>query len=131
MITILVDHNIEGQALWLEGSISSGGWAEAFSIRFVRFTVVGLSHDSSDRTVWRFAQNQQMFLLTGNRNKEGEDSLEQTVRDENTLTSLPVITVATPDRLFQRGYREICANRLLDIVLYPQNYLGTGRQFIP
>lgn len=131
MITILVDHNIEGQALWLEGTLSAGGWAKTFSIRFVRFTKVGLPHDSSDRTVWRLAQDQQMFLLTGNRNKEGEDSLEQTIRDENTLASLPVITVAAPDRLTGRSYREICADRLLDIVLYPQNYLGTGRQFIP
>lgn len=72
-----------------------------------------------------------MFLLTGNRNKRGDDSLEQTIRDENSAIALPVITVGDADRLAERAYREDCADRLLDIVLYPQNYLGTGRQFIP
>jgi hypothetical protein len=131
MITVLIDHDIEGQAERLAETISKGGWAQAFSIRFVRFMAVGLPHNSPDRAVWRFAQAHRMFLLTGNRNKEDESSLEQTITDENTLTSLPVITVADPDGLYEKDCREDCADRLLDIVLYPQNYLGTGRQYIP
>jgi hypothetical protein len=41
-----------------------------------------------------FAQAQKMILLTANRNMEGDDSLEQTIRNENTLISLPVLTIA-------------------------------------
>jgi hypothetical protein len=34
-----------------------------------------------------------MILLTGNRNLKDPDSLEQTIREENTPFSLPVITI--------------------------------------
>ncbi len=33
--------------------------------------------DASDRLVWRYAQENQMMILTANRNMKGEDSLEQ------------------------------------------------------
>ncbi len=39
-------------------------------------------------SVWRFTQEKGMILLTDNRNMEGQNSLEQTIREENTLTSL-------------------------------------------
>jgi len=32
--------------------------------------------ESSDRLVWRYAQDHQMMILTANRNMKGEDSLE-------------------------------------------------------
>jgi hypothetical protein len=91
----------------------------------------GLSTDSSDRVVWRFAQAQKMVLLTDNRSMKGEDSLEQTLREETTPTSLPVITIGSSDRLTQRDYRERCARRLLELVLDLDRYLGVGRLFIP
>lgn len=87
--------------------------------------------DSSDREVWRFAQKNQLILLTGNRNNEGEDSLEQTIRDENKSTSLPVITIGALDRMEERTYREECAERLVDIILNLEGYLGLGRIYIP
>jgi hypothetical protein len=93
MITILADHNIEGQALLLWGTVGAAGWLELVPLRLVRFAEVGLPHTSSDREVWRFAQANQMYLLTDNRNMEGGDSLEQTIRDENTEMSLPVVTI--------------------------------------
>ncbi len=67
---------------------------------------MGLPFDSSDREVWHFIQANKMILLTNNRNMDGEDSLEQTLRDENTVTSLPVLTIANADRLSERIYRE-------------------------
>lgn len=89
MITLLADHNIEGQALLLWGTLGAAGWLELVPLRLVRFGEVGLSYDSTDRDVWRFAQANQMFLLTDNRNMVGVDSLEQTIRDENHVTALP------------------------------------------
>src|SRR5437868_4316363 len=131
MITLLVDHDIEGHALLLWGTLSAEGWLDLAPMHLVRFADVGLSYASSDRAVWRFAQAHTMFLLTNNRNMEGADSLEQTIREENTPTTLPVITIGRIERLAQRHYREDCAARLLEIVLYPANYLGVGRLFIP
>jgi hypothetical protein len=81
--------------------------------------------------VWRFAQAQQMLLLTGNRRMRGADSLEQVIRTENTPASLPVITVASVERLDERRYREHCASRLIQIILDLDNCLGAGRLYIP
>ena len=130
-VAILIDHNIEGQAVRLWDTLQAEGWLELFQVEMVMFVDVGLAIDSSDREVWRFAQANQLILLTANRNMEDEDSLEQTMREENTETSLPVLTVGKVERLEERVYRERCAEKLLEIVLYLDNYLGTARIFIP
>ncbi|MFN4831611.1 MAG: ACP S-malonyltransferase [Pseudanabaena sp.] len=127
----LIDHNIEGQSLMLFGSITSEGWLETLPIRFISFDEVELPITSSDRVVWRFAQENQMILLTANRSMKGEDSLEQVIREECLPTSLPVVTLANVDRIIERAYREECVDRLIEIVLYLDNYLGISRMFIP
>jgi hypothetical protein len=127
----LIDHNIEGQALMLFGSLTTGGWLDTLPIRFVSFDEVQLPIESSDRIVWRFAQEKQMILLTANRSMKGEDSLEQVIREENLPTSLPVVTIANVDRIVERDYREQCVERLIEIVFYIENYLGVSRLFIP
>ncbi|WP_017656034.1 hypothetical protein [Fortiea contorta] len=127
----LIDHNIEGQALMLFGSLTTEGWLDTLSIRFVSFDEVQLPIESSDRIVWRFAQERQMILLTANRSMKGEDSLEQVIREESLPTSLPVVTIANVDRVVERDYREQCIERLIEIVFYIENYLGVSRLFIP
>lgn len=131
MSTILIDHDIEGQAMLLWAQISSEGWPDLFLIRFVRFDDVNLPYASTDRAVWRFAQQNAMILLTGNRNMKDADSLEQTIRDENHSTSLPVLTVSNVERMVHKDYRDRCEASLLEIVLYVENYRGAGRLFIP
>jgi len=131
MIIILVDHNVEGQAAMLWGLLSAEGWLDLFPLRLVTFAQVGLPYDSHDREVWCFAQEQGMILLTANRHMKGEDSLERTIREENTMTSLPVLTIGNVNRMVERTYRERCARRLLEIALDLENYRGTGRIFIP
>ncbi|MEA5419691.1 ACP S-malonyltransferase [Spirulina sp. CCNP1310] len=127
----LIDHNIQGQSLMLFGSIFSEGWLEILPIRFISFDEVELPINSSDRVVWQFAQDHQMILLTANRSMRGEDSLEQVIREECLPTSLPVVTLANVDRIVERGYREECVDRLIEIALYLENYRGVSRLFIP
>jgi hypothetical protein len=129
--TILVDQDIEGQVMVLWGTLAAEGWLALCPLRLVTFAHVDLPGDSSDRTVWRFAQAQGMLLLTHNRNMKGEDSLEQTIREENSSTALPVLTIGRVERLRERSYRERCAIRLVEISLEVEKYLGTGRIFIP
>ena len=131
MKTILVDHDIEGQVLILWGALSTEGWLDLCPLELVTFSQVGLPIDSNDRIVWRFAQAHGMILLTHNRNMNDVDSLEQTIREENTPTSLPVITLGRADRLRESAYRERCVVRLIEIALEIVQYLGTGRLFIP
>jgi len=57
--------------------------------------------------------------------------LAQTIQDENTPTSLPVVTVSVVDRLRERHYRERCVERLIEIIVDIENHLGVGRIYIP
>jgi predicted nuclease of predicted toxin-antitoxin system len=127
----LIDHNIRGQAKLLLNSIANQGWLDIIEIQFVTFEEVELAIDSSDREVWRLAQANQMILLTANRSAKGESSLEQVLREENTPNSLPTITIANLDRVSESEYRERCVNRLIEIALYLENYLGARRLLIP
>jgi hypothetical protein len=129
VLTILVDHNIEGHAMLLWGTLTAEGWPDLIVLRMVIFPHVGLSYGSSDREVWRFAQAQHMRLLTANRRMQGEHTLEHTIREENTPTSLPVLTIGNADRMLDKAYRERCAMRLVEIGLDLENYLGTGASF--
>lgn len=128
----LIDHNLKGHALVLFGAIASQGWLDIVSIQFVTFDAMNLAIASDDRTVWRFAQANQMILLTANRSMKGKDSLEQVMREENTAMSLPVITVSNADRIFNDSdYRNRCVERLIAIVLDLETYQGAMRIFIP
>ena len=127
----LIDHNLERQSIILLGYIASQGWLDIVPIRFVTFEQVALPVDSDDRLVWRFAQENKMILLTANRNMKDEDSLEQVMREENSPTSLPVLTIGKVDRLYEPDYRERCANRIVEIVMYINDYMGASRIFIP
>ena len=128
---VLVDYNLNQEAIRFYGIIASRGWLEIVSIQLVTFADVGLPADSDDRVVWRFAQTNQMLLLTANRNAKGEDSLERVMREENTPTSLPIITIGDSERLSEYDYRNSCAEKLAEIVFDLQDYLGVGRLFIP
>ena len=72
-----------------------------------------------------------MIILTANRNMKGDDSLEQVIRENNSLQSLPVVTIGNKERLDEQIYREQCASRLVEILLEIENYLGVGRVYIP
>ena len=54
------------------------------------------------------------------------------MREENTPTSLPVVTIANIERLLaEPDYRDRCVNRLVDIVVDIEDYQGARRIFIP
>ncbi|MGD9892486.1 MAG: ACP S-malonyltransferase [Dehalococcoidia bacterium] len=129
--TILIDHDIEGQAELLLGTIVAEGWLELDPLEFVTFADLDLPVTTPDRVVWRLAQSRQMLLLTNNRNMNDADSLERTIREESTARTLPVLTIGSKDAMFELEYRQRCAERLVEIVVYLENYLGTGRIFIP
>lgn len=60
-----------------------------------------------------------------------ETSLEYTIREENQLDSLPIITIGNVERLADLRYREQCADALVVISLNLENHLGRGRIYIP
>jgi hypothetical protein len=128
----LIDHNLEGHALLLSGTIASLGWLDLLPIRFITFEEIKLSVASDDRVVWRFAQANQMILLTANRSMKGKNSLEKVMREENTSTALPVVTIGDADRvLSDPDYRNRCVDRLIEIIFDIDDYRGSSRLFIP
>jgi hypothetical protein len=71
-------------------------------------------------------------LLTSNRNADGPDSLEATIRAENQPDSLPVITISNHERVLQdRQYAERVAESLLDYLERIDEVRGTGRLYVP
>lgn len=131
MTLFLADHNIEGQARLLLRAIADQGWLELVPMRLVTLADVGLARDSSDRAIWHACQARRMLLLTANRSQEGLDSLESVLRSESTEGSLPVLTLADPDRLHDSAYRDAVVARVVEVVLYLDTYLGAGRVYIP
>ncbi|BBC22937.1 DUF5615 family PIN-like protein [Pseudanabaena sp. ABRG5-3] len=130
-MNFLIDYNLKGKSLILWGVLAAEGWLELIQVKFLQFEDVGLQRNSSDLDVWDFAQQNQMILITANRNMKGKTSLEQTIRDKNTDLSLPVITISNVDRLDEKVYREKCVACLIEIGLELDSYLGAGRIFIP
>jgi hypothetical protein len=128
----LVDHNLEGHALLLSGNITNLGWLDLLPIRLITFEEVALPVTSDDRVVWQFAQANRMILLTANRSMKGQNSLEKVIREENTPTSLPVVTIGDADRvLTDPDYRNRCVDRLIEIIFDIDDYRGLRRLFIP
>jgi predicted nuclease of predicted toxin-antitoxin system len=130
-MNFLVDYNLTGDAVLFWGTLSAEGWLDLMPIRFFTFRDVDLAMDSSDRIVWQFAQTNQMILITANRNMKGTDSLEQTIREDNTANSLPILTIGNPNRFDESSYRQRCATRLIEVLFDLENYRGAGRVFIP
>ncbi len=130
-VKFLSDHDIEGYAQLLWGTLASAGWLELINLELVTFRDIDLPINSNDREVWRFAQASGFILITNNRNMKDETSLEYTIREENQPDSLPVLTIGNVDRLTDLGYREQCADVLVEISLNLENHLGRGRIYIP
>jgi hypothetical protein len=128
---ILIDHNIEGYAPLLLGVLAKEDWVEPLQLRFIYFSEIALPPYSDDTTVWRYAQSAGMILLTSNRNRQDDTSLQATIERENHPSALPVITLSDPRHLWVPAYRLQVALKLVEIILYLDHYRGTGRLFVP
>jgi hypothetical protein len=119
----------------LEHFFKSDYWQntwEELELEIVTFENLGLDRRSPDSLVWRTCQDQQIVLVTANRNQEGSDSLEATIRAFNKINSLPVFTLANPDRiLVDRDYADLVAERMLDRLIEIDKFLGAGRIWLP
>ncbi len=68
--------------------------------------------------VWNVCQAEQLILITDNRNLDSEDSLEATIRRNNTPESLPVFTLADVNEFrTNRSYVDRVVEALHDYLL--------------
>ncbi len=135
MIQLLADVNVEGHVARLAALMQTDYWRELWDhldIRFRTFQDAGLSPDDTDAHAWQTCQQQEFYLLTNNRNDEGPDSLEATIRTHNTATSLPIFTLSDADRVYQsKDYAERVVESLFDKLLRIETLRGTGRLYLP
>jgi hypothetical protein len=117
--------------LILEGKEWGDTWSE-LALPILTFADVGLAAEAPDDVVWRLCQARGLVLLTGNRNDDRPDSLEATIRNENGLDSLPVLTLADVEAVrHSRAYAERAVVQLLEYLVNIDNYRGTGRLYLP
>ncbi len=135
MLRLMADANVEGH-LWAVVLICRREpWRlfwEAANVTVHTFKEFGLAGDMPDSQLWQFCQEKGILLFTGNRNEDGVDSLEVTVRERSTALSLPVLTVHDADRIVRdRAYAERVAIRLLEVFDDIELLRGTGRVYLP
>jgi hypothetical protein len=132
---ILADVDIEGHFRRVRDLLTDPSRAElwaALGITTYRFRDLGLAHDSPDTVVWQRCQQEQLVLLTNNRNDDGPESLVAAIRSANTPDSLPVLTFADADRfLNDRDYANRVVDRLLEYLFDIEKCRGTGRLYLP
>jgi hypothetical protein len=135
MIRILADNNAEGHVQILLRILSEEPWGDIWNelgATVATFEEIGLDRDSSDAKLWRACQRDQIVLITNNRNADGSESLEAVIRRENQPSSLPIFTLASPDRLLtSREYAEKTATGLLEYLAYLDEIRGVGRIYLP
>lgn len=132
---IVADANIEGHVERLVDHVLGSSWVDFWNHRGIahqEFRNIGLTDRSPDNAVWRKCRQEQLVLITANRNNDGPDSLEAATRSENTPDSLPVMTPADPDRIPNGGdYAERVVARLIEYLLDIDLYRGTGWLYLP
>jgi hypothetical protein len=132
---ILFDHDVEGHLRFLFSIWISSDWIELWEMLecpIHTFDTLGIPKNTPDIDVWKFCQARGFVLVTGNRNADGDDSLEIASKKLNRPDSLPVLTIADADRvLADRAYAERVASRILDCLLDLENLRGARRLFVP
>ena len=135
MRKIMSDNDVSGHFRRLSEICQSGDWIDVWEMlgcEVCTFADVGLSPDATDAEVWRICQARDVVLITGNRNAEGPDSLEITIRSQNAPQCLPVLTLADPDRVLQdRRHAEAVVERLMEIIMEIDSLRGSGRLYLP
>lgn len=135
MIGLLADVNINGHVNRLTSLMQAEQWCEFWDfleLRLLTFADVELSPADPDSVVWQRCQEKQLVLLTNNRNDDGPDSLEATIRTHNAPDSLPIFTIGDADRILQsREYTEEVIESFFDQLLRLDTLRGAGRLFLP
>jgi hypothetical protein len=131
---ILADNDVGGAVAALRYALASPEWTDLsalLNLRFLEFEDIGLPRDAGDQSVWETCQAAEAILITANR-AGGQNSLEATIQNLSDATSLPIITIADPQRLLHdASYRESAVFSLLDHLERRESLRGSGRLFIP
>jgi hypothetical protein len=132
-IRILSDENCVGQVEAIFSELNRLGYVELLEVELLTWSTAGLAPGTDDEPLWRYCQENDCLLITGNRTgDDGEEALELIIRDLVGPTHLPVLTVGNLKRVLRnRRYCTACAQRLADIIFDLQFYRGITRLYLP
>jgi len=135
MTGILADNDVQRQVEILIHILESETWREiwrSLALSVLTFEDLALPRNASDALLWQTCQLRQVILVTANRNDEGPESLEATIRQFNQPNHLPVFTLADPKRIRRdRAYADQVSERLLEYLLEIERIRGVGRLYLP
>jgi hypothetical protein len=135
VIVLLADADIQGQVDRLVQRMQKEPWVGFWNdlqMSHVSFADVGLDPADSDAVVWQRCQDKRLLLITSNRNDDGPDSLENTIRTCNTPQCLPVFTISDAKRILTDGeYAAEVIWGLFEYLFNLDDLLGTGRLYLP
>jgi hypothetical protein len=105
---------------------------EHLHLDYLHFSEAGLAEAAPDALVWHTCQERELILITDNRNKKRADSLEATIRENNSPSSLPVFTIANVQKLRQsRDYADKVIEWMFEQLMRIEALRGTGRLYLP
>jgi hypothetical protein len=132
---VLADVNIEGHVDLIISMVLATTWADLWrelGLSYMHFRDVGLDAKAKDAVIWQLCQSEEYVLITSNRNQDDADSLEATIRDRSTARSLPVLTIADPERVRNsREYAEEIVESLIGTLIDMDELRGAGRLYLP
>jgi hypothetical protein len=132
---LLADINIEGHVDLLVVLMKAEPWKEFWDhlqLEYFQFGDIGLLRESPDSLIWQTCQRLELVLLTENRNDDGPDSLEATIRTQCAAISLPVFTIANvPHLRASQDYANRVIESLIDALLRIDTLRGVGRLYLP
>ena len=135
MPAIMADHDVEGDFDIVLRTLMSEEWRELWkelNYGVESFRSLGISDNTSDVDLWRLCQERQVILITGNRNREGPNSLQYAIEQLNTPTCLPVLTIGVPGRAIRsQAYLRRLVARLMEYLIDIEGIRGAGRLYLP
>jgi len=131
---ILADIHLGGPIDNLVRQMQREPWVEFWqylALTLYHLDDVGLTATSTDLEIWRCCQAEQLVFITNNRNEDSPDSLETTIRQNNTADCLPVFTIGDLDKFrLSQTYARRALERLYEYLLRIDEVRGTGRLFL-
>ena len=136
---LLADVNFDGHLRNIISVFRRPDWKafwEDLNLREMYLDETPFDRTVADDVLWRYCQDQQLLLLTCNRNHDGSDSLDAVIEREIELAVLPVFTVGSMYRISKDwAYIEQVAIDLLDYLIQlqvsPIRSASVGRIFLP
>lgn len=132
---ILADVNIDGHLRLVRRLLEEPSRIElwtSLNLSLFSFSNLGLSRETTDLQLWQLCQQEDLLLLTNNRNNDGADSLAAAIRSVNSPTAIPLVTFGDGNRfLKEHDYANRAVDKLLEYSFDLDNYRGAGRLYVP